>query len=45
MFYLVFKMCIQNALQFTDIIKDNFYLHSFGFYINPKKSATTAVSS
>ena len=43
--YLGFKMCIQNALQITDIIKDKSYLHSFAFYFRPKKSATWAVSS
>ena len=43
--YLGFKMCIQNALQITDIIKNNLHSRSFAFYFSPKKSATQTVSS
>ena len=32
-------MCIQNALQITDIIKDKYYPHSSALYLSLKKSA------
>ena len=33
MVYQGFKMCIQNAMHITDIIKDKCYLHSFAFFL------------
>ena len=43
--YLRYNICIENALQNTNIIKDNCPWHFLALYLALKKSATLAVSS
>ena len=37
--YLGYKMCIKNALQFTDIIKDYCVLHFVALFLAPKNTS------